>query len=58
MIFHYILSDLVPNFGKGPKRGFKKNLVWTYFMPREGLIRSTKIQFINMKFGMRASYPK
>ena len=24
MIFHHILSDLVSDFGKGPKRGFKK----------------------------------
>ena len=52
MIFHDILSDLVPNFGKGPKMGFKNTFFWTYFLPREGLIRSTKIQFINLKFGM------
>ena len=24
MSFHHILSDLVSDFGKGPKRGFKK----------------------------------
>ena len=28
MSFHHILSDLVSNFGKGPKRGFKK----TFFL--------------------------
>ena len=44
IIFHHILSDLVSNFGKGPKRGLK-NYFWTYFMPREGLIGSTKIKF-------------
>ena len=33
MIFHHIFSDLISDFGKGPKRGFKKN--WTYFLPRE-----------------------
>ena len=26
MIFHHILSDLVSNFGKGPKRRFKKTI--------------------------------
>ena len=52
MIFHHLLSDLIPNFGKGLKREFKKNLFGTYFLPREDLIRSTKIQFKNLKFGM------
>ena len=27
MSFHHILSDLVSDFGKGPKRGFKKTLL-------------------------------
>ena len=58
MIFYHILSDLVPDFGKGPKRVFENNFLKTYFLPREGLIRSTKIQFINLKFGMGVPYPK
>ena len=45
MIFHHILSDLVPDFGKSNKKGFKKHLYKTYFLPMEGLIGSTKIQF-------------
>ena len=53
MIFHHMLSDLGPDFGKDPKRGFSKNFfVLTYFLPREGLIKSTKIKFKNLKFGM------
>ena len=53
MIFHHMLSDLGPAFGKGPKRGFKKKLfLLNYFLPKEGLIRSTKIQLKNMKIGM------
>ena len=31
MSFHHILSDLVSNFGKGPKRGFKKKLFLNLF---------------------------
>ena len=31
MSFHHILSNLVSNFGKGPKRGFKKNLFLNLF---------------------------
>ena len=27
MIFHRILSDMVSNFGQGPKRGFKKQFL-------------------------------
>ena len=27
MIFHHIFSDLVSNFGKGPKREFKKTFL-------------------------------
>ena len=27
MFFHYILSDLVSDFGKGPKKGFKKTIL-------------------------------
>ena len=32
-----------PQFWKGPQKGVKKNFVKTYFLPREGLIRSIKI---------------
>ena len=35
MSFHHILSDLVYDFGKGPKRVFLKYKFWTYFLPRE-----------------------
>ena len=35
IIFHHIFSDLFCDFGKGPKRRFKKTLFWTYFLPRE-----------------------
>ena len=41
-----------PQFWKGPQKGVLKNFFWTYFMSREGLIRSTKIQCKNLKFGM------
>ena len=41
-------ADLGPHFG----RGFKQNLFWTYFLPREGLIGWTKIQLKNLKFDM------
>ena len=51
MIFHQILSDPVSDFGKGPKRGVKKNNLDLY-SAKEGLIRSTKIQFKNLKFGI------
>ena len=51
MIFHNIISDLVPNFGKGPKR-VKQTFTKTYFLPRERLIGSTKIQLKNLKFGI------
>ena len=36
MIFHHILSELDPHFGKGPKRGFKKNFVATFFSAKGG----------------------
>ena len=52
MIFHHILSELDPHFGKGPKRGLKKTFFFTFFLQREGLNGSTKIQFKNLKFGM------
>ena len=52
MIIDHILSDLVSKFGKGPKRVLKKIYFWTYFLPIEGLIGSTKIKFKNIKFGM------
>ena len=33
-------------------KGVVKNFFWTYFLPRGGgLIRSTKIQFKDLKFG-------
>ena len=51
MIFHHILLDLVPNFGKGPKRGLKK-LFLDLFSAKGGPNQTTKIQFKNLKFGM------
>ena len=36
----------------GPIGGLKKNLFLTYFLPREGIIGWTKIQFKNLKFYM------
>ena len=51
MIFHNMLSDMGPHFGRGPKRGVNF-FFFTYFLPRVGLIVWTKIQFKNLKFGM------
>ena len=41
MIFHHILSDLVSDFLKGSKRGFKY-FFWTYFLPWESPIGCNK----------------
>ena len=49
-IFEMGSNDLSPYtfrsgllFWKGPPKGFKTKYFWTYFLPREGLIRSIKI---------------
>ena len=42
MIFQHILLDMVSDFLKGSKRGFKQNYIWTYFLPSESLIGCNK----------------
>ena len=49
----HILLDPVINSWKCPKRGFKNMIFLLTFLPKGGgLIRSTKTQLKNLKFGM------
>ena len=41
MIFHHMLSDLGPNFGKGPQKGVSKKLCLDLFSAKGG---SNKMQ--------------
>ena len=56
MIFHYIVLDLVSVFGNIPKGAFKKILL-DLFLPGGGLIKSIKILFKHLKFGMVVNWP-
>ena len=42
MLFHHILSDLVSNFLKGSKRGFKPTIFGLIFLLRESLMGCNK----------------
>ena len=41
MSFHHILSNLVSDFGKGPKRGFKKTFFVNLFSELAKYLHST-----------------